>query len=67
MTRNYKPTNITVDRANDMVHITIPCSELPNLRIAMVRAVNTWQDVPSTMRKLKNDILDLVRELDIRS
>lgn len=66
MTRNFKPTNINVDRANELVQITIPVSELLNLRIAMVRAVNTWQDPPLSMRKLKNDILDLTRELELK-
>lgn len=61
MTHKYK---IQVTETEDNIVIHVPKYDVSNLVVALVRAVNTWQDPPESIRKLKNDLLDRARELN---
>lgn len=60
---SQKP-KIKITETEDNVVIHVPKYDVSNLVVALVRAVNTWQDPPESIRKLKNDLLDRARELN---
>lgn len=60
---SQKP-KIKITETEDSVVIHVPKYDVSNLVVALMRAVNTWQDPPESIRKLKNDLLDRARELN---
>lgn len=66
MNTKFKIRVSDIDPVNNTVLITVPIYDLVNLKVALVCACNTLADPPESIRKLKNELLDLCRAIDTR-